>query len=531
MTYTEELLGKNARHSLLKGAKRVYDAVSTTLGPRGRNVVINKNFDIEVLHDGVKVARYIMPEDKNEKSGADILREAAERHVDRVGDGTTLTIILGYHIAKQAMTLIDSGVDAMGLKEGLEKGRDILINEIDRLAKPVRTEKQKIQVASISAQDKELGKMIGSTYHKIGLEGVIVADESKLDETILEHEKGISISNGWLSPYFITNPNNMTATIKDSYLLITDSELEDQYEFVDFVKNVLKKENIRNLTVIAGNVSGLLLASMLMTKKQGMMNLLAVKAPAFGQYRKEILEDIAVMTGGNLIHDDDHKKLGELTLDDLGFCRHIKSSKDTTTILGNEGDKKIMKKRIASIKHQMKDPESKFELEKLRERLSKMTGGVYVIRTGGPTEIEMSERKERVEDAILATRSAIVSGIVPGGEVTFLSIKDALKPDGKEEEYAYRILSDAIKEPFNKLLSNAGLDAGYYTAKLEDQPFGHGVDVTDSTVKDMVKEGIVDPADVLKEGLRSAVSVAILLLTAAVAVSQHEDKVSSMPNA
>ena len=524
MNYTTELLGKEARHTALKGAKRVYDAVSTTLGPRGKNVIINKGFDVEVLHDGVKVARFIKPKNKDEKAGADILKEAAERHVDKVGDGTTLTIILGYHIAKEAMTLIDSGVNAMGLKEGLEKGRDIIIKEIDKLSKPIKTEQQKIQVASISAQDKELGHMIGSTYHKIGLDGVIVADESKLDETILEHEDGISINNGYVSPYFVTNPQNMTATIKDCYLLITDGELEDQYEFVDFVKNVLEPNKIRNLAVIAGDVRGLLLASMIMTKQKGMMNLLAIKAPAFGQYRKEILEDIAVMTGGKLLHDDSQIKLGELTLEDLGHCSHIKANKETTTILGNDGDKKVMKTRISSIKHQMKNPDSKFELEKLRERLSKMTGGVYVIKTGGSTEIEMAERKERVEDAILATRSAIVSGIVPGGEVTFLTVKNALKGKGEEEKYAYRILSNAIQEPFKKLLSNAGLNDGYYSAKLEDLPFGSGVDVTDGKIKDMVKEGIIDPADVLKEGLRSAVSVAILLLTSNAAVSIHEEK-------
>lgn len=526
MKFSTQLVSKKARHILLKGAEKVYKAVSTTLGPRGRNVVVNKGFDVEVLHDGVKVSRFVSPKDKYEKAGAVLLREAAEKHVSNVGDGTTLTTILAYHIIKEAMTLIDSGVDAMALKPALEKGKDILIREIEKLAKPIKTKKQKIQVASISANDPYLGEMIGSIYHKIGLDGVIVADDGGIGESVVEHEEGISISKGYISPYFINNPQDMTANVRNSYILITDRELDDIYEFLDFVEKVLKPKNIRNLTVIAGNIKGTLLASMIKTKGEGLMNLLAIKAPSFGTYRKEILDDIAVMTGGRFIEDDSQKRLGEIELEDLGYASFIKAKSESTTIRGNKGDLKQIKERVGTIKRLIKKQDKEFDSEKLQGRLSRMTGGVYVIRTSGSTELEIVEKKERVDDAILATRNAIMSGIVPGGEITFLKIREALKPENPNEEYAYRILSKAIEEPFKKLLKNANLDPGYFMAKLENLPksckFGWGVDVTDGKIKNLLREGIVDPADVLKEGLRSAVSVAILMFTGDVAIALHE---------
>lgn len=527
MNYTKELLGKKARHALLRGAKRVYNTVSTTLGPKGRNIVVNKGYDIEVLHDGVKVGRYTSPHDKFEKAGADIIKEAAEKHVLNVGDGTTLTVTLGYNIAKEAMTLIDSGVDAMSLRKGLEKGRDILISEIEKLSKPVKTEDDKINVATISAQSKELGEMIGSTYHKIGLDGVIVPDEGNTNETVLEHEEGITIDKGYISSYFVTNPRNMTATVKDARILITDRELDDIYEFLDFAKKVLEPKKERNLVIIAGDATGTFLASLIETKKRGLMNVSIIKAPAVGQYKKELLEDIAIMTGGNFISDDSHKRLDEVVWEDLGFAEQVQSSADATTILGNKGDLKLIKDRIASVKHQISNPKGELDTEKLKERLSKMNGGVYVIRTGGSTELEISEKKERVEDAILATRNAIMTGIVPGGEVTFLKVRHALKATTVEEDYAFRILTSAIQKPFYKLLGNAGLDAGYYMAKLEDKPFGFGVDVTDGKVKDMIKSGIIDPAGVLTEALRSAISAAILILTSdGITAIYEEAKVS-----
>jgi chaperonin GroEL len=310
----------------------------------------------------------------------------------------------------------------------------------------------------------------------------------------------------------------MTASIKEAYILITDKELEDIYEFLDFVEKVLKPQKekglpTQNLVVIANDIKGTLLASMVATKQKGMMNLLGIKAPAFGQYKKELMEDLAVMTGGKFVDADSHVRLGELKFEVLGYADVVKCTRETTTIIGNKGEIKDINARIEGIKNQLDDPESEYNEEKLRERLSKMTGGVYVIKTGGGGEKEVEEKRERVDDAILATKSAILHGIVPGGEVAFLKILDILKTKDQEEEYAFRILKSALTKPFEKLLSNAGLDAGYYKAKLEDKSFGYGVNVVSGQIEDLVKSGIIDPTEVLVESIISAVSVAVLLLT------------------
>lgn len=512
--YTEHKFGKDARAALMKGAETVYKLVSTTQGPRGRNIAINKGFDFEIQHDGLKVSRYVNPKDMTENMGAAILREAAEKQVNAVGDGTTLTIVLGYTIANEAMTLINSGVNPMTLIEGLERGRDILIETIQKLAKPVKTEEEKIQIATTSSQDQRLGEMIGQTYHKVGIDGVITADESKSHETTLEHQEGISIDRGYLSPYFITDPRSLTATVKDARILLLDRELEDIYEFLPFFESHLAPNKIRNLVIFARDVTGTALASFVENKRKGAMNILCIKAPSFGKYQREMLEDLAVMTGGTVLDEASGKLIKDLTFDDLGLADTVKASKDSTTIIGNKGNPKAIADRLASIKLLMDDPDNKdIDREKLKERLSKMTGGVYVIKTGGATEVEMSERKERVEDAILATRAAIIGGILPGGETALLTARQELKPTNENEEYAYRILKRAVEKPFEKLLSNAGLNPGYYLAKLEDKPFGHGVNVKTLQVENMIESGIVDPALVVTEALRSAVSVAIMLIT------------------
>lgn len=508
----------------MQGFRLVNDLVGTTQGPRGKNIAINKGYDFEILHDGLKVSRYINPEDKFENLGAAILREAAEKQATSVGDGTTLTIVLGYGIAKEAMTLIDAGVNPMSLITGLEKGRDVLISEINKLSKPIKTEKEKIQIATISSQDPKLGEMIGSTYHKIGVDGVITADESKSHETSLEHQEGISIDHGFLSPYFITDPKSLTATVRDARILFLDRELDDIYEVLPFIEDQLKPKQVRNLVVIARDVKGNALASFIETKRRGLMNILCVKAPAFGKYQRELLEDIAIMTGGTVLDEASGKLIKDMTFEDLGYAESVKSSRDSTTILGNKGNVKKIEERISSIKMLLQDPDSELDTEKLKERLSKMTGGVYVVKTGGATESEMSERKERVEDAIKATRAAIQGGIIPGGEVALLTARVKLKAQGEDEEYAYRILRRAVEAPFDKLLSNAGLNPGYYMAKLEDKPFGWGVNVITRQMENLIESGIVDPTLVVTEALRSGVSVAILAMSSDGASAVYEDE-------
>lgn len=526
--FTKHKTGKEARDAEMAGAKQVYDLVSTTLGPKGRNVTIHKGFDIEVLHDGLKVSRFVTPEDKFEQIGANKLREASEKHVAAVGDGTTLTTVLGYHIAREAMTLIDSGVNAMALIKGLEKGRDTLIDEVNKLSKPVETEQEKVEIATISAADAELGKMIGETYHKIGEDGVLVADESKQMETTLEHQEGISLDRGYLSWKFITDPKTMTSLIRDAYILLIDREFEDIYELVPFIEKEMGPKGLRNLVIIADDVKGTALASLIENKRQGLMNILCIRTPSFGKYKREMLEDIAIMTGGTVLDAESNKRISDLTLEDLGFAKVVKASKDSTVILENAGDLKKIEDRIAQIKTLLKDPDSEIEHEKLKERLARMTGGVYVIKTGGATELEMAERKERVEDAILATRAAIKGGIVPGGETTLLNARTKLKPSGENEEYAFRILQRAVEKPFAKLLENAGLNHGYYLAKLEDRPFGWGVDVNVNEIVDLVEEGIIDPTLVITEALRSAVSVAILLISSDGSSVIYEEKLPAV---
>lgn len=511
--FTKTKFGKQARRLFMDGAKEVYRAVSTTLGPRGRNVVINKGYQISVIHDGVKVARQIEPKNMFKNSGANILKEAAEKHVNTVGDGTTLTTILGYQLMKEASVLVESGVNPMALRSALEKGRDIVIDEINNLSLPIKTEKQKIDIATISSADKELGQMIGSTLHKIGLDGVLTAEETKSYETTLEHEEGTRIDKGYFSPYFATDPRDMSATIQEARILLTDRELSDIYDILPFIEEQLKPNNTRNLVIVAPEVKGTALASFIQTKMRGGMNILCVKAPSFGVLQKQMLEDLAIMTGGTFMAEEKGKNFKEYTFDDLGYAKTVKATEYATTFIGLGGDDKKIKDRVGVIKQQMEDPDTEFDKEKLKERLSKMTGGVYVIKVGGATEIEMGDRKERVDDAILATQAAIQSGIVPGGEVTFLTVIKKLKPTNQNEEYAYRIITNALQKPFEKLLTNAGLNPGYYMAKLEDKEFGYGVDVVMCEIKDMIKAGIVDPTSVLTEALRSAMSVAIMVIT------------------
>ena len=522
--FTEHKYGKEGLDSLMEGAYSVYKPVSTTQGPRGRNIAINKGFDFAILHDGLKVSRFVNPKDKFLALGANIIREAAEKQATQVGDGTTLTIVLGYQLAKEAKVLIESGVNPMQLTRALERGRDILIEEINKLSVKVTTQKQKIEVATVASEDPKLGKMIGETYHKIGIDGIITTDESKGFETEIEHQEGISINQGFMSWKFITDPRTLTATVRDTNILFLDKTLEDPYELQPFVDEVLKPQSARNLVVIAQDIKGAALVSLTETKRAGSMNLLAVKAPSFGKYQREMLEDMATMCGGRVIDSD--YPLKDAMFEDLGYAESVKSTFTSTTILGNKGDLKTIETRIEALKELLKNPDSDLDNEKLKERISRMTGGVFVIKVGGSTEPEMNVRIERVDDAIKATRAAIEGGIVPGGEVIFLAVREKLTPTNQNEEFAFRILKKAVEQPFNMLLENAGVNPGYYMAKLEAQPFGYGFDVTDLQIKDLIKAGIIDPTLVVTEALRSAVSVAILLITngGASIVNQEEEK-------
>lgn len=520
--YSKQKRGRQARKLLLSGAKSVFDMVGTTLGARGRNVVLWKFHQTKSLHDGVKVAQEVNPKNPFENAGAEIIKQAAQRQVDVVGDGTTVAVVLGYAIASEAEKIVESGINPMALRSGLEKGRDILVEEIKKLSKPIKAKQQKIEVATISSEDEELGKLIGETYHRAGVDGVVMSEQITGPDTYVDHQEGVQIDAGYRTEWFITNPAARTASVSDPKILVTDYKLDDVFKLLPLLKNVIEVNTIRNIVVIAGEIEGSVLATLVKNKAEGRWNALAVKAPSFHQ--KEILQDISIVTGAKFVSKDAGVSLKELTIDDLGDAERITSTKDATVIIGGGGKKKAVKERVASIRKMIKEEDNEFNVEKLKERLAKLTGGVHVVKVGGQTEIEAEERNERADDAIKATKAAIEEGIVPGGEIVFLAIMDKLKPENENEEYAFRILRKALTKPFEKLVENAGLNAGKMMALLQGENFGFGVDVSDGEIKHMVKEGIVDPALMASEAIRNGVSTALAIITSDGIVAEIEEE-------
>lgn len=520
MKYSEEIHGIKAREKLLKGASRVNEAVSTTLGIRGRNVVTWQPHRTRLLHDGLKVSETVNPKDPHENAGAEIIKQSARQTVGSVGDGTTLTILLAYSIMEEALKITNSGINPMSLKSGLEKGRDLLIKRIKELSKPITTKEQKIQVATISSEDGEMGKMIGETYEKAGVDAVITAEDT-VGETFIDHQEGLQIDSGFKHELFVTNPKNMTATLNKARILVTDYKMNDIFELVPLLDLMVGQQE-RSLIVIAEDIEGNVLATLIKNKLEGKMNFLAIKAPSY--QKEKVLQDIATVVGAKFITSSAKFDMKKLTLDDLGYAERITSTKDATVIVGGGGKKNAVKERIESIREQLKDEENDFQKEKLRERLSKLTGGVYVIKVGGRVESEAEERRERAEDSILSTRSAINSGTVPGGETTFLFLDDVLVPENEEEDYSFRILRNAIRKPFHKLLSNAGLESGEIMIKIKEKGFGYGANVVTGEVVNMIKEGIIDPTEVLIEALGNATSVAISLITSNCVIAEVEEK-------
>jgi len=508
--YSKSVFNQKARKLLLKGAGEVYKALSTTLGPRGRNIVLWQFHQTRVQHDGYTICRYVNPKGYYENAGATIIKQAAQRQVDVVGDGTTVTVVLAMQIAREAEKIVESGVNPMALRQGLEKGCELLVSEITNLAKKVSTLKEKIEVATIAAEDEFLGRIIAETLHKTGLDGVLTAEKATGMETFIEHQEGMQVESGYKSPYFITNPQTMTATVTEGMVMVTDYVLNDIYNLMPLLEELTKTTH--NLVIFCNDMEGSAFATILQNKMEGKLNALVVKIPSFHQV--ENLQDIATILGAKFVSKDAGHELKKVTPDWLGMAEKITSSREATTIIGGAGTKKAIKERIDSIKNQIKEEESDFEKEKLRERMAKLTGGVYTVRVGGHTEIEIDEKLERAKDAVLATKAAIQEGIVPGGEIIYLPITKVLdKPKDDNEEYAFRILKNALEKPFNKLVTNAGLDAGRILASLERKEFGWGMDVTDGKLKKLSEVGIIDPAKVAKEAIRNAVSVAVQIIT------------------
>ncbi len=508
----------SARQSILKGVETLYQAVSTTLGPRGRNVAIAKAtpygdiYTRDIIHDGVGVARSIELENEFENMGAQVLKESAQKTVDEVGDGTTVTIVLARAIIHECFKVIAAGTNPMYLRRDLEDARDRLLTEIEKYAKPISTLKDETYIATISAGDPKLGELVANTLHEMGADGIITIEEAKTSETRVERQKGMQLEHGYLHPFFVTNADKLEAVLENPYLLITDKPITSLEPFSDLLQVLSKKAT--PLVLISPDISGEALPLLLQNKMNGALQSLAIKAPSFGQVQKDMLMDIAILTGAKLISEDANDQFEDVTLDDLGIASHVTANKNTTIIANGLGKPKEIETRIKSIKKQIEDEDSEFEMVKLEERLAKMTNGVATIYVGGYTEIEMKERKERVDDSVHATRAAMKKGIVAGGEVIFLTVRKMLG-NSLSEQILYR----ALEQPFNKLVSNAGKDAGEMREKLYYHQRNHkfnaniGYDVVKDDFSDFLKVGIIDPVLVPIKALENAISVAIQLIT------------------
>lgn len=515
------LFGLDARQKLLEGSRILTDAVASTLGPRGQNVAIDRGYDILVVHDGVTVAKAIDSNDATQNAGIRLVREAANKQVDEVGDGTTVVTILANAIIEECLKATAIGINAMSLRRGLENASHYLVDQLDKLATPVKTLQETIQVATISAEDPELGKLVGEILYKIGVEGIVTVDESKAAETYVEHQIGMQFDKGYIAYEFINNPQRNESTIENASILICDRNIVNFTELVPLFDK-LQKATIRNLVVIAPDVTDSALTSLVLTKLQGGANVNAIRAPLYGDKQKAFLQDIAVLTGATVISENAGMKLESAEIIHLGKAQRVTSTKDATIIVGGAGHQSIIEERVQSIRAEFERQEgSAYEMEKLRERIAKLSGGVAVIKVGGHTEVEMKERKERAIDAVAATQAAMEEGIVPGGEVSYLLASESLTTT----ENAEQILFTAIKRPFMKLVENAGMDGGQMLERLLASKIRNaGVDVTDGKIKDMIKSGIIDPVKVPKSAIRNAVSVAIQVMTTNVVITEEPKK-------
>ncbi len=503
-----------AREKLLKGINTLTEAVATTLGPKGRNVALDKKWGApNVVHDGVTVAKEIDLEDPFENMGAQLLKEAASKTADVAGDGTTTATILAKAIVTEGLKNIQAGSNPMILKHGIEKAVVILVEELKKMSKKIVSQEEVAQVATISAADQQIGNLIAESLQKVGKDGVVTVEEGKTLEMSVDYKEGMEFDKGFVSPYFVTDTDKMEASIEDAYVLITDKKISSAADLVPFLEKFVAVS--KNLVIIADGVEGEALALLVVNKLRGTFNVLAVKAPGFGDRRKEMLEDIAILTGGAVLSEDTGRKFESVEMDELGRAGRVTSDKDNTLIVDGKGAKGKIEARISQIKRELASSDSEFDKEKLQERLAKLTGGVAVINVGAATEVELKEKKERVIDAVAATKAAIEEGIVAGGEVALLRAAKALDNVTAfgEEAVGVEIVKKALEQPFRILVKNAGMDDGIALSKVMASSGNMGVDVLDGEVKDLVKVGIIDPVKVARSALQNAASVAVMVMT------------------
>lgn len=525
-----------ARKKLKAGVDKLANAVKVTLGPKGRNVVLDKGFGgPTITNDGVTIAKEIELEDRVENLGAEIVKEVAEKTNDVAGDGTTTATVLAQAIISEGLKNVAAGANPLALKRGLEKSTKLIVAELKRLSKDISGKEEIAQVATISAEDAVLGNLIAEVITEVGKDGVVTVEESKAFGIQKEIVKGLQFDRGYVSPYMITNAERMEAAFEDPYILITDKKLVSLQEILPVLEKVVQAGK-KELVIIADDVEGDALATLVVNKLRGIFNTLAVKAPGFGDRKKEMLEDIAVVTGGKVISEEIGLKLDKVELDMLGSARRVVATKDNTTIVEGKGEKLEIEARIKQIKNAIAQSDSDFDKEKLQERLAKLAGGVAVIKVGAATEVEQKARQHKTEDALAATRAAIEEGIVPGGGVALLrslSVLDKIEIKDAEEALGAKILRRALEEPIRQIAQNAGKDGAVIAAEVLKGEGNFGYNAATDTYEDLMQSGIVDPTKVVRSALENAVSAASMLLTTECVVTEKpeekKDRTPQMP--
>lgn len=515
---------EEARKKLEIGVNTLADAVKVTLGPRGRNVVLEKSYGSPLItNDGVSIAKEIELEDPFENMGAQLIKEVATKANDVAGDGTTTATILAQAIVKEGLKMVSAGANPMFIKKGIEKATKEVINHLKARAKKIESNEEIAQVASISAGDEEIGKLIAQAMEKVGETGVITVEEAKSLETTLEVVEGMQFDKGYVSPYMVTDSERMVAELDNPFILITDKKISNMKDILPILEQTVQTS--RPMLIVADELEGEALTTLVINKLRGTLNVVAVKAPAFGDRRKAMLEDIAILTGGEVISEEKGLKLEETTIPQLGTAKKVKVTRDATIIVDGMGDSEIIKARVAAIKNQMAESTSEYDKEKLQERLAKLSGGVAVIKVGAATETEMKDKKLRIEDALNATRAGVEEGIVSGGGTILVEIAkdmDSFKLEG-EEGIGVEIVKKALTAPLRQIAENAGVDGAVVLEKVKDMPEGYGFNAASEKYVNMIEKGILDPVKVTRSAIQNAASVSALILTTEVLVASKKE--------
>jgi chaperonin GroEL len=531
MAAKEILYEGSARERILAGVNTLANAVKVTLGPKGRNVVIEKSFGAPtVTKDGVTVAKEIELSDKFENMGAQMVREVASKTSDVAGDGTTTATVLAQAIYREGSKMVAAGHNPMELKRGIDKAVAAITESLTKLSKPTKDPKEIAQVGTISANgDTTIGKLLAEAMEKVGKEGVITVEEAKSLETTLDVVEGMQFDRGYLSPYFVTDPERMEVVLEDAFILISEKKISNMKDLLPVLEAVARQQ--KPLLIIAEDIEGEALATLVVNKLRGILHVAAVKAPGFGDRRKEMLKDIAILTGGQVIAEELGLKLDNVTLSDLGRAKRISIDKDNSTIVDGAGAKDQIKGRIETIRKQIEDTTSDYDREKLQERLAKLVGGVAVIKVGAATEVEMKEKKARVEDALHATRAAVEEGIVPGGGVALIRAQAALEKLelDAEQRVGANIVRRAIEEPLRQISTNAGVEGSIVVDKVRNGKDGFGYNAANDTYEDLIKAGVIDPTKVVRTALQNSASVAGLMLTTEALIAELPKEEKAAP--